>query len=167
LLLRQTDHGILALRPTAIAWINRDRLIVEMTDHPCVAVALRWNELQREAILRERITAIGRRDAYARVAHLLCKMFERLRLVGETVDHKYRLQLTQAELGDTLGLSEVHANRMLRCLQGEGLIVCKGRYLRIPDLDALKKAAAFSPSYLHLEGAPQAVRDALSLPHLL
>jgi CRP-like cAMP-binding protein len=164
LLLKETDHGIFALGPTAITWINRDRLIHEMTDHARVAVALWWNALQREAILRERITAIGRRDAYARVAHLLCEMFERLGLVGETVDHMYRLPVTQAELGDALGLSEVHANRMLRRLQSERLIVYEGRYLRIPDLDALKEAAAFSTSYLHLDGAPQAVRDAISLP---
>ena len=85
LLLKTTDHGIFALGPTTIARINRDRLIAKMMDHPRVTVALWWNALQREAILRERITAIGRRDAYARVAHLLCEMFERLRLVGETV----------------------------------------------------------------------------------
>ena len=90
-----------------------------------VALHLWWNALQREAILRERITAIGRRGAYARVAHLLCEIFERLRLVGETVDHSYRLPVTQAELGDALGLSEVHANRMLRRLQSERLIVYK------------------------------------------
>jgi CRP-like cAMP-binding protein len=135
-----------------------------MFDHPHVTVALWWNALQREAILRERITAIGRRDAYERVAHLLCEMFERLTLVGETVDHLYKLPVTQAELGDALGISEVHANRMLRRLQNEKLIVFDKRILRIPDLDALKAAAAFDARYLHLDGAPQAVRDALAAP---
>ena len=162
LLLKATDHGISTLGPTVIAWIDRDRLTREMFDHPDVAIALWWNALQREAILRERITAIGRRDAYARVAHLLCEMFERLRLVGETLDHNYRLPLTQEELGDALGISEVHANRMLRRLQNEKLIVSDQRMVRIPDLDALKAAATFDARYLHLDGAPQAVRDALS-----
>ena len=41
-------------------------------------------------------------------------MFERLRLVGETVDHNYRLAVTRVELGDALGISEVYANCMLR-----------------------------------------------------
>ena len=162
LLLKASDHGIFTLGPTTNARIDRDRLIAEMFDHPHVTVALWWNALQREAILRERITAIGRRDAYARVAHLLCEMFERLALVGETVDHNYKLPVTQAELGDALGLSEVYANRMLRRLQNEKLIVSDRRILRIPDLDALKVAAAFDARYLHLDGAPQAVRNALS-----
>jgi len=162
LLLKATDHGIFTLGPTAIAWTNRDRLIVEIIEHPHVVVALWWNALQRAAILRERITSIGRRGAYARIAHLLCEMYERLRLAGETVDHNYMLPVTQAELGDALGMSEVYANRMLRRLQGERLILYDQRVLRIPDLDALKSAAAFDPRYLHLDGAPQAVRDAVS-----
>jgi len=162
LLLKATDHGIFTLSPTAVAWINRDRLIVEIIEHPHVVVALWWNALQRAAILRERITSIGRRGAYARIAHLLCEMYERLRLAGETVDHNYMLPVTQAELGDALGMSEVYANRMLRRLQGERLILYDQRVLRIPDLDALKSAAAFDPRYLHLDGAPQAVRDAVS-----
>ena len=84
-------------------------------------------------------------------------------MVGETADHNYRLPLTQAELGDALGISEVHANRMLRRLQRERLIVSDQRVLRIPDLDALKAAAAFDERYLHLDGAPPTVRDALSM----
>ena len=167
LLLKATDHGIFTLGHTTIARIDRDRLIAEIVDHPHVTLALWWNALQREAILRERITAIGRRDAYARVAHLLCEMFERLRLVGETVDHNYTLPVTQAELGDALGISEVYANRMLRRLQSEKLIVYDNRILRIPDLDALKRAAEFDERYLHLDGAPQAVRDTGSARRLM
>ena len=164
LLLRVTDHGICTLGPTTVAWIDRERLIAEIIDRPHVSVALWWSSLQRAGILRERITAIGRRDAYERVAHFLCEMFERLRLVGETVDHHYRLPVTQVELGDALGISEVYANRMLRRLQDEKLIVSQRRTMRIPDLEALKTAAAFDPRYLHLDGAPQAVRDTLSAP---
>ena len=51
---------------------------------------------------------------------------------------------------------------MLRRLQNEKLIVSDQRMVRIPDLDALKAAATFDARYLHLDGAPQAVRDALS-----
>ena len=59
------------------------------------------------------------------------------------VDHHYLLPLTQVELGDALGISEVYANRMLRRLQDEKLIVSERRTMRIPDLEALKAAAAF------------------------
>jgi CRP-like cAMP-binding protein len=161
-LLRTSDYGISALGPTTIAWLDRDRLAGEIVDRPYVSTALWWSSLQQVAILRERVAAIGRRDAYARIAHLLCEIFERLRLIGETVDHTYNLPVTQAELADALGMSEVHANRMMRRLQQEGLILADRRAIRIPDLDALKAAASFEAAYLHLEGAPQTGRDRLS-----
>ncbi len=162
LLLRAIDHGIVALGPVTVTRLDRDRLIGEIIHHRFLTVALWWSSLQQEAILRERIVTIGRRDAYERIAHLLCEMFERLRLVGETVDQTYTLPVTQVELGDALGISEVYANRMLRRLEDQGLIARDHRTLRIPDLEALKAAAEFDGRYLHLEGAPPAVRDALS-----
>ncbi len=162
LLLRATDHGILALGPTTIARLDHDRLVGEIIDHPFVSVALWWSSLQQTAILRERIASIGRRDAHARIAHLVCEIFERLRLVGETVDHRYMLPVTQVELADALGMSEVHANRMLRRLQQEQLIGTDHRTINIPDLAALKTAAGFDARYLHLEGAPQAIRERLA-----
>lgn len=167
LLLKASDHGIFCLGPTTIARLDRDRLIREIIDHPDVTVALWWSALQQEAILRERLTSLGCRDAYARVAHLLCEMFERLRLVGETVDHTYILPINQVELGDALGISEVHVNRMLRRLASEQLIAVEHRRLSIPDLELLEEAAAFDAAYLHLDGAPQEVLDALSRSRLL
>jgi CRP-like cAMP-binding protein len=163
LLLSAADHGILALGPTTIARLDHDRLVSEIIEHPLVNVALWWSSLQQTAILRERIAVIGRRDAHARIAHLLCEIFERLRLVGETADHHYLLPLTQVELADALGLSEVHANRMLRRLQQEQLIGADHRSIRIPNLAALKAAAAFDARYLHLDGASPSLLDRLSV----
>jgi CRP-like cAMP-binding protein len=73
LLLRTTDHGILALGPTMIARLDRERLLAEIVDQPYVTLALWWSALQAEAILCERIAAIGRRDAYARIATCFAK----------------------------------------------------------------------------------------------
>ncbi len=162
--LEATDDGILALNHTAIAWINHHRFLSELADHPRVATALERHARQKLAILRERITSLGRRDAFARMAHLLCELFERLSVVGETVGHDYRLPVTQSELADTLGLSEVHCNRILRRLESERLIIYERRHLRIRDLDALKEAAAFNPTYLDLNGSPATVHNAVPVP---
>jgi CRP-like cAMP-binding protein len=164
LLLRAMDHGILTLGPTTIARLDGDRLLGEMIDRPYTSIALWWSSLQRAALLRERIAVIGRRDAHARIAHLLCEIFERLKLVGETADHRYLLPLTQVELADALGMSEVHANRMLHRLEQEQLIAVDRRTIRIPDLAALKAVAGFDAGYLHLEGAPPADRLSARYP---
>ena len=62
------------------------------------------------------------------------------------------MPLTQAEIGDALGLSAVHVNRVLQELRGAGLIVLNNGSLKIQDWKALKATGEFDPTYLHLDG---------------
>jgi biotin operon repressor len=86
----------------------------------------------------------------ARVAHLLCEVFTKLDAVGLTNQGECAFSLTQAELADATGLSQVHLNRTLQQLRADGLIILRRRILSIPDLNALKAAAGFDAKYLHL-----------------
>jgi hypothetical protein len=65
------------------------------------------------------------------------------------------LPLTQAELGDALGLSTVHVNRSFQELRGNGLIQLRGGSLTILNWEGLKTAGEFDPIYLHLDGETQ------------
>jgi Crp-like helix-turn-helix domain len=77
----------------------------------------------------------------------------RLESVGLTNGHGFDFPLTQVELGDTLGVSTVHVNRMLQQLREDGLITLKGKTLTILDLERLKEFADFDPNYLHLSNS--------------
>jgi DNA-binding transcriptional regulator LsrR (DeoR family) len=76
----------------------------------------------------------------------------RYRAVGLAEDHHCEMPLTQAEIGDALGLSAVHVNRVLQELRGAGLIVLNNGSLKVQDWKALKAAGEFDPTYLHLDG---------------
>jgi hypothetical protein len=93
-------------------------------------------------------------------------MLVRLGAVGLVEDHACDLPITQAELGDALGITTVHVNRVLKQMRAGGLIVTKGTRLTIPDWDRLKEVGEFNPGYLQLEqgdfAAPDAVQDWLS-----
>jgi CRP-like cAMP-binding protein len=93
---------------------------------------------------------VGRREAYGRMAHLLCELVTRMRAVGLAQDHTCELPMTQSELGDALGISTVHVNRTLQELRGAGLITLKGGALQVLDWEGLKQAGEFDPTYLHL-----------------
>jgi DNA-binding transcriptional regulator LsrR (DeoR family) len=58
--------------------------------------------------------------------------------------------MTQAELGDALGISTVHVNRTLQELRAAGLIRLQGARLTVLDWEALKEVGEFDPTYLHL-----------------
>ena len=104
-------------------------------------------------MLRERIVSLGRRDARGRIAYLLCELLWRHAAVGLTNGNTFRLPLTQTELGDTLGLTPVHVNRVLKEFRKRGLIEMDRRILHLLDVPGLQDVAAFNKDYLHLGGA--------------
>ncbi|MCB8820226.1 Crp/Fnr family transcriptional regulator [Microvirga rosea] len=145
------DNSIGTLVTASVAMIPHESLRKMLRRHPRLADIL-WREtLIDGAMLREWMVGIGRRTAYQRVAHLLCELQVRLKMIGLGKEDGYELPVTQNELGDALGLSTVHVNRVLQDLRGHGLIVLRGGALRIPDLKALWQVAEFNPSYLHLK----------------
>ncbi|WP_428375486.1 Crp/Fnr family transcriptional regulator [Lichenicoccus sp.] len=158
-LLKTMDHSIATLTPVRIAPVSRDSMMDLFIHHPRVSAALWWSSLQEEAMLRERIVSLGRRDARGRVAYLLCELLWRHMAVGLTNGRSFTLPLTQTELGDTLGLSAVHVNRILQDFRKQGLIVMERHKLNLIDLSGLQIIADFNESYLHFGGAPEELAD--------
>jgi CRP-like cAMP-binding protein len=126
--------------------------MLELTDkHPTITRALWWSTLVDEGSLREWIVNVTRRSADEAVAHLFCEMLLRLEAVGLRVGDGFEFPLKQADLADTVGLSTVHANRVLQKLRKEKLIrLCKSS-LQILNVKGLMELAGFEPNYLHLQ----------------
>jgi DNA-binding transcriptional regulator LsrR (DeoR family) len=78
-------------------------------------------------------------------------MLVRVRAVGLVHGYSYNWPITQTEIGDALGITTVHVNRVLKAMRADGLIELKGERLNIPDWEKLKKVGDFEPTYLHLE----------------
>ena len=152
--LKTMDHSIATLAPTRLAAIERDAVISLFELRPRLAAAHWWSALQDDAIQRERIVALGRRDARGRVAYLLCELVWRQTAIGASDGRSVRLPLTQVDLADALGLTPVHVNRVLQELRKDGLITLERRRFFLRDVAALQLIAAFTPGYLHLGGAP-------------
>jgi len=153
-LLGQMDHGIVALTPCQVAYVDSkamDRVTAESTR---ISRALWWSTLVDEGVLRNWIVNNGRRDAYARIAHLLCELHARMEMIGLVEDHRLDLPLTQEEIADATSLTAVHTNRTLQRLRADGLIELTGHVLTIDDLPGLQRAAGFDATYLHLKRRP-------------
>ncbi|HET7887506.1 MAG TPA: Crp/Fnr family transcriptional regulator [Bradyrhizobium sp.] len=149
-LLSGMDHSLATLSPVTYAELDRGAFERLLSTDVSVAEAFQCEVLAARAIQREWTINLGRRDALERVAHLICEMFERLRVVGLTDGNSFAFPVTQTDLADATGLSTVHLNRTLQQLRAERLIGLKERTLTILDVDALRNAAMFNPTYLHL-----------------
>jgi len=148
--LKVMDNSFATVSPCTLGFISHEALHDLCSRYPRIATAL-WRETLVDAsIFREWLLNVGRREAYNRMAHLLCELLVRLKAVGLVKDETFELPITQTELGDAIGASTVHVNRVLQEMRADGLIRSKGTQVQILDWERLKEAGDFDPLYLHL-----------------
>ena len=156
--LKHMDHSIATLSPCKVVDIPRKEILA-LLERPRLSLAMVCAALVDAAVLREWLVNIGQRPARQRLAHVLCELLLRLRIVG-LADKSYELPISQTDLADTIGTSPVHLNRVLQELRQDNLISWKGNTLAIHDIDRLMKYSGFNPNYLHI-GAQGADESAL------
>jgi CRP-like cAMP-binding protein/ActR/RegA family two-component response regulator len=150
-LLREMDHTITTFSACEVVCLTPETVVDLLENHRSIARALRLSQLVDEATAREWLVNVGRRPARARIAHLFCELFVRMRVTGVAGQDGYTLPITQVDLADTTGLTSVHVNRTLQELRREGLIELKSGRLTILNLPGLRATAEFRSNYLHLE----------------
>lgn len=143
------DDSLAALVPTRMSFIPHSAIMAMIRGNPGIAAALWRLTLIDASIFREWMLGLGRRSAYQRVAHLLCETALRLKQVGLGDESGYSFPITQSELGDALGISTVHANRVVQELRRNQLIIWHGPTVSILDWPGLMLAADFDAAYLH------------------
>lgn len=90
----------------------------------------------------ERIVALTRLNAYARIAAFLLGIYDRLRERELIAGRSSTLRLTQDQIADHLGLAMVHVNRTLRRLREERLALVDRQVVIITHLVRLRRVAA-------------------------
>jgi CRP-like cAMP-binding protein len=157
LLLNSIDHFISTIGETRLAAIDRITVIDIVALHPRIKAAFWWSARQEDAMMRERIVALGRRNARGRVAYLLCELVWRQRAISRSEGHAIRLPLTQTDLADALGLTPISVNRILQAFRREQLITLRQRRLTLCDVARLQTISGLAPDYLQLGSTPAEV----------
>jgi CRP-like cAMP-binding protein len=147
-MLNVVDHSVITMTEVRVAFIEPYAVSDIAKNEPRVAAALSWSEMQEAAMLRERIVALGRRDAHGRVAYLLCELLWRYAAIGMGDQQTITFPLRQHELADALGLTSVHVNRVLQHFRSAGLIILEDRRLTISNLSRLREIAELTEDYL-------------------
>jgi CRP-like cAMP-binding protein len=149
--LKTMDHSVGALIASQVGMIPHQAIHQLTTRYPRIAAALWRDTLVDAAIFREWLAGVGRRSAKQRIAHLFCELYVKYRSVGLGEERGIELAVTQAELGDALGLSTVHVNRVMQDLRSDGVVSTRGRFLVVEDWRGLCASGDFDPAYLHLD----------------
>ena len=138
-------QGAVCLSDAALCVFPRKSFPELMERHPALAQALVGINAHATLRAQDQITNIGGRSGTTRVAHLLLDLFLRGRKGMPTGGMDVlELPLTQEVIADSLGLTPVYVNRILRDLRERGLVVLRNGMLQIHDLEALAKLAELS-----------------------
>jgi CRP-like cAMP-binding protein len=142
--------GMSAMTASTLLFVPHASLRELVVRYPAIALAF-WRDSTADAsILAKWVGNLGRQDARARLAHLLCEFgtrFERAELGTRTC---FMLDLTQEQIADAQGLTAVHVNRTIQRLRGEGVITTLNRTVEVSDWKRLVDIADFDPTYLLL-----------------
>jgi CRP-like cAMP-binding protein len=153
--LKRLDHDVMALGPCLVAFAAHSRLTEITEKYPHLTRMLWFTTNLDAAIHREWELSLGQRSGVARAAHLLCELYHRLDIVGEVQDDSYGFPVNQSELGECLGLTPVHTNRVLKELRESGLATFRNGVVTIGNLRQLETLAEFEGSYLYRDRVPR------------
>jgi CRP-like cAMP-binding protein len=143
------DHNVQSVNRAAVATVHKNAIAELMDTRPQIRRAIWLDSLMDSSIFREWVVNLGRRDARARIAHLLCELATRLNAAGIGDGGIYDFPLTQEQIADATGLTAVHTNRTLQSLRKDGLISLTSSRLAILDWEALCESGDFNERYLH------------------
>jgi CRP-like cAMP-binding protein len=140
--------SVMAATTMSLHRVSFDAFTALCQQRPNIATALIWFAAREASIYAHHLVNAGRRAPLERVGHFLLETHFRLKAVGCASEDSFELPLSQEGIGDALGLSAPHVNRMLSELRHQGLIGIQNHTIKILDRAALQILAEFEPSYL-------------------
>jgi CRP/FNR family transcriptional regulator len=140
---RNSPETIVAVTDCTVCPFDRSLIAALYADHPRLAALIMVTNQIAKVALTDRLAALGRTSAKARIAALLLNIRNRMRRVDRRIGDLFTLGLTQEEIGDATGLTAVHVNRMLRQLEEEKLIVRESGRVTFVNEASLARVANF------------------------
>jgi CRP-like cAMP-binding protein len=160
----KASWSITAISPATVKLVSHSQLRELCVRYPAIAIAF-WRDGTVDAsVFAKWVGNLGRKNAKARIAHIICEMGTRTEAAGLGTRESFELHATQEQLADAAGLTSVHVNRTLQDIRGQGLLTFDRGRVHIHDWDRLTSVAEFDPAYLMMDMSPQRLITTTSGP---
>jgi CRP-like cAMP-binding protein len=129
--------NVLMLTSATAQMIPAEDGLIELMGNRSTALFVAWLLSERQRRADRLLAAISRLDARGRIATMILDFHERLRRRRLITGSTYNFPLTQVQVGQYLGLTVVHVNRVLQSLRAERILDLEKHCVTILDLDRL------------------------------
>jgi CRP-like cAMP-binding protein len=141
LLQTRRPERIFTLTSVTVEMIPAQHVLIDLIADRSLALYIFWVLNHHQRRVARRLAANTRFEAQARLAQMLLDFYIRLHRRRLVTGSTYSLPLTQAQMGDYVGLTTVHINRVLRSLRDQRVVNLEKNCVTIIDLERLKKLA--------------------------
>ena len=152
--LERAGDTLEAISDAVVSAVSYSTLGQIFVNDPRLAATFLLSVQKERVSLMHKLAEVGRVSAYERVAGMMLDLLVRCRQANMADSNVIHCPLTQEQIGDMLGLTNVHVNRMLRQMNDTGVIEGMHTQFRIVDEPRLRSLAIFqtrfarSPSWL-------------------
>jgi CRP/FNR family transcriptional regulator, anaerobic regulatory protein len=136
--LTRTIDTLVALTDVELCSVPERALRDLFEKKPRLAALLFLITQEERVTLIDRLTVMGRTEGGRRVAALILQLYERLRRNDPQMELSFRVPLTQADVGDLIGMTMVHVSRIFQQLRTDDLVSWSRGVIAIPSLDRLR-----------------------------
>jgi CRP-like cAMP-binding protein len=132
---------VLALTLVEVATIGGGKILTQLMSCQSNALYVAWLLVRQQQRTDYLLTAISSLDARGRLAAMLLHFYKRLYARKLVAARTYTMPLTQQHIGEYLGLTVVHVNRVLRSLRNDRIALLEKNCVTILDLERLRQLA--------------------------
>lgn len=118
---------------------------------PALTALLFSLAIREQIVAVDRLRAVSRMNAAHRLAHFLLDLAYRLRMTNKTMVDEFRLPLTQTEIGDALGLTNVSVSRAFSQMEKAGLVKRTDGGIKLLNESTLIASCAFEDRHTKID----------------
>jgi CRP-like cAMP-binding protein len=146
------SHSAGTVTESILCAFPRSDLKEMLKKNPEMALRLLNMESRDMSLCQNHLMAAGRKTAKESVAFVLLELYYR---VQDQIKNSFNVStqsvdfpITQEDIGDAVGLTNVHVNRVIKELMDEKLIQCHKKRLSILNEKKLSELAEFNPDMI-------------------
>jgi len=146
------SHSTSAISESIVCAFPQGTLLELFEKQPMLALRLAMMESRDMSLCQHHQAFRSSKDSHSSIAFLLLELFYRTRLQMrhnyDPVNNSIVFPLTQEDIGDAVGLTNIHVNRVLRQFHKLGLIECRNKNLQILAEEKLAEIGEFDKSMI-------------------
>lgn len=129
----------------------KSALDVILRELPRLSALLLSIALREQVVLIDLLRAMGRMSARERVSYMLLDLISRLRITNLRMTDTIRLPMTQSQIADYLGLTNVYISKTLIQMEEDGVIRRQNSHLQLLREDKLIALTDFHDRYADMD----------------